>query len=103
MMISKRYVVVPVLAMVLALISAQALAQTPSPERMEKFRQAAQQRVDAIDTNSDGAISKEEYLTHAESQFDKLDTDGDGKITEQEREQARESILNEWQKRRSGQ
>ena len=36
------------------------------------------------DTNSDGAISKAEFLVHAEKKFAKMDTDGGGSLTKEE-------------------
>lgn len=42
------------------------------------------------DTNGDGVISKEEFLSHAEEKFGKMDADGNGEITKAEGEAAKE-------------
>ena len=39
---------------------------------------------DKKDANSDGVISKAEFVTHAEKKFAKMDSDGNGKITKEE-------------------
>ena len=36
------------------------------------------------DTNSDGVISKAEFVAHAEKKFAKMDTDGNGSLTKEE-------------------
>lgn len=36
------------------------------------------------DTNSDGAISKAEFMSHVEKKFAKMDADGNGSITKEE-------------------
>ncbi len=44
------------------------------------------------DTNSDGAISEEEFLERSEKKFAKMDGDGDGEITKEEAENHRAEI-----------
>ena len=39
---------------------------------------------DKKDANSDGVISKAEFVAHAEKKFAKMDSDGNGKITKDE-------------------
>ena len=39
---------------------------------------------DKKDANSDGVISKAEFVAHAEKKFAKMDSDGNGKITKEE-------------------
>ena len=39
---------------------------------------------DKKDANSDGVISKAEFVAHAEKKFAKMDADGNGKITKEE-------------------
>ena len=36
------------------------------------------------DANSDGVISKAEFVAHAEKKFAKMDTDGNGSLTKEE-------------------
>ena len=36
------------------------------------------------DVNSDGVISKAEFVAHAEKKFAKMDTDGNGSLTKEE-------------------
>ena len=36
------------------------------------------------DTNSDGVISKAEFVAHAEKKFAKMDADGNGSLTKEE-------------------
>ncbi|MBB3104483.1 EF-hand domain-containing protein [Azomonas macrocytogenes] len=68
------------------------MANASDDEQIQKIQEKVQGRlqkqVDAMDTNKDGAISKQEYLTHAEKQFNRMDKDGDGKITQTERGKA---------------
>ena len=46
-------------------------------------------RMQRMDTNGDGVITREEVTERALARFDRFDTNGDGQITEAEREQAR--------------
>jgi len=36
------------------------------------------------DTNSDGTISKDEFLAHATERFENMDADGDGRVSKEE-------------------
>jgi Ca2+-binding EF-hand superfamily protein len=76
------------LGLSISLFGAQALAGTNN-DRAEHFRQKMQERIEAMDTDGDGAISLEEYLTNAEKMFARLDLDGDGYVTVEEREEIR--------------
>lgn len=49
-----------------------------------------------IDTNSDGMISRDEFMTGADRMFSRLDADGDGQITEAEREAMRARHMDGW-------
>lgn len=40
-----------------------------------------------LDTNGDGAVSKEEFLAGANERFSKMDRNGDGKLTQDDRPQ----------------
>jgi hypothetical protein len=43
-----------------------------------------QQRLDSMDTNKDGKVSKEEFMAHFEKMFISTDVDGDGFLTKDE-------------------
>jgi hypothetical protein len=43
-----------------------------------------QQRLDSMDTNKDGKVSKEEFMAHYEKMFKSTDVDGDGFLTKDE-------------------
>jgi Ca2+-binding EF-hand superfamily protein len=79
------------LGLSISLAAGQSLAGTDS-ERAERFRQKMQERIEAMDTDGDGAISREEYLANAERHFERLDLDGDGYVTAAEREQIRAEL-----------
>lgn len=64
-----------------ASLSAQAAGDG---SRREMLQERMQERVKAMDSNGDGAISREEYLAHAEKQFQRLDANHDGRITQDE-------------------
>ncbi len=74
-------------------------AASPSSERLEQFRQKMEQRIQKMDTDGDGAISKSEFMAQAETRFDRMDLNGDGMITPEERQALREK----WQRRRAEQ
>lgn len=48
--------------------------------------------LDRMDTDDDGAISREEFMNKHEQMFDKLDADGDGQISADERRAAHEKF-----------
>lgn len=52
----------------------------------ETLRQKIEERLQAMDKNGDGNISKEEFMTQAEARFSKLDANGDGQISKEESE-----------------
>ncbi|NCT40556.1 MAG: hypothetical protein GW778_02705 [Alphaproteobacteria bacterium] len=51
------------------------------------------------DTNGDGAISKDEFISHATDRFSEMDTDGDNKITKEEAKAAHEKRRAEMKER----
>jgi hypothetical protein len=62
------------------LLAAPAFAQdTPPPPG------AGMAMLDKLDTNKDGAISKDEFNADVATRFAKLDTNSDGKISADER------------------
>ena len=46
----------------------------------------------AMDTDHDGTVSKQEFLTYMEAQFDKADVDHDGTLDAKELEQLRKNL-----------
>ena len=78
--------------LVAVLTTATALA-APTSDRAERFRQKMEERLQAMDTDGDGAISRQEYLQQAAERFARLDLNGDGLITVEEREQIRAQLL----------
>jgi Ca2+-binding EF-hand superfamily protein len=54
------------------------------------------QRLKAIDTDGNGAISKSEFMAHAnkeaEERFNKMDTNGDGQLSKDELAAVRDKI-----------
>ena len=54
----------------------------------------------AVDTNGDGQIDLNEYLTHAEQRFNKTDANADGFITSEEQTEAHKNMRAEFKQRR---
>ena len=52
------------------------------------------------DTNSDGVISKDEFMGHAAEKFGKMDADGNGEITKEESKAAWEARKAKWKEKR---
>ena len=50
-------------------------------------------RMKAMDTNLDGMVSKDEYMTYAKSRFDAMDTDHDGQVTTTEMDASRKDAM----------
>jgi hypothetical protein len=48
--------------------------------------------VAAMDKDSDGTVSKQEFTAYMEAQFDKADADHDGTLTRSEMEQLRKNL-----------
>lgn len=59
----------------------------------ERMHEQMQAHFKAMDTNGDGAISRDEYLAQAERQFQHLDSNGDGKVTPEEMAALREKMM----------
>ena len=45
-----------------------------------------------MDTDHDGTVSKQEFMSYMESQFDKADTDHDGTLDPSELQQLRKNL-----------
>ena len=67
-----------VLSLLLTLSAAPALAQTPAPPQLD-----AVTTIVRIDTNHDGAASREEWVAYGfhDAGFTAIDTDHDGRVT----------------------
>lgn len=53
------------------------------------------------DTNGDGVISKDEFLSHATERFNKMDADGNGEVTKEEGEAAHEAMREKMKEKRA--
>ena len=66
----------------------------------------AKEKFEAIDTDDNGKISKDEYMAKCGQRFDGLDVDKDGYLTKEEFQEkaakARESFREKMRRRRSG-
>ena len=84
----RKIMALAVIGATLALaVPAQAEEQTqqrPGAGRMAGHRGEMMKR---LDTNGDGAVSKEEFLAGANERFAKMDRNGDGKLTQEDRPQ----------------
>lgn len=52
--------------------------------------------MDKMDANSDGAISKDEFMAAHEEKFNSMDADGDGAVTEDEMKAAWKDKKEKW-------
>ena len=79
----------PLFGLMLTMFAAPAFAQDapPPPPGGAPMRGAGGGMMMRADTNGDGNISREEYLTQAGQRFDRLDANHDGKLTRDELEQ----------------
>ncbi|MBS0429371.1 MAG: hypothetical protein JSR41_18995 [Proteobacteria bacterium] len=67
-----------------AMLSAQALAQTPDPARQEQLRTELRKRFGAADANVDGRLTREEAkgrMPGVYRNFDAIDTAHTGAVT----------------------
>lgn len=56
---------------------------------------------DAMDTDQDGKISKDEHMAKCEERFKAMDTDNDGFLTREECRETREGMMEKMQEKRS--
>ena len=78
--LSKTMVIAGGLALTGVIVASLAVAGSAgSHDRKHRMFNAA-----TIDSNGDGALSRDEVLAHSQLRFDKLDSDGDGMISTDE-------------------
>ena len=53
-------------------------------------------KMEKVDTNGDGLVSKEEFLAKHEEMFNKMDADGNGSLTPEEMKEARGKMKERW-------
>ncbi|MGB5453896.1 MAG: hypothetical protein WBM71_04885 [Sedimenticolaceae bacterium] len=66
---------------VLALVSAPAFAQQPTPQPMPDLDKMF---FEQFDTDGDGKVTKGEFMKPTEAQFDHMDQDGNGELDQAE-------------------
>lgn len=67
------------------------------PEGMKARGEKMREKLDA---NSDGKVTKEEFVNAGMPMFDKADTDGNGVLDAKELQAARDAMRAQWQKHR---
>jgi Ca2+-binding EF-hand superfamily protein len=71
------------------------------PEMLERMREHMQKKLQETDANSDGQISRDEFMAQAEARFKKADADGNGQITKEEFGMMRNKMMKHHGKRAS--
>ncbi len=72
----------------LLMLSAVVLAVGATPVLAEGHGDKGGKIFEKHDTNGDGSISKDEFLTHATERFEKMDADGNGEVSKEEAKSA---------------
>jgi len=89
------------IAIALAFVSSPAIAEKDGDKEYGKHHG---KMMGEMDTNDDGAVSKDEFLAHAEKKFAHKDKDGNGKIEKHEMKEAhqerKEKIKDHMKKRK---
>lgn len=83
--------------------TALALAVTTAPALADNHGEGGKHKggmFEKHDTNSDGVISKSEFLSHAEERFEKMDADGNGEVSKEEGKAAHEAMREKMKDRR---
>lgn len=70
----------------------QDIKEAAAKEVKARMRIKAEERFQAMDTNNDGAVSKEEFDTAQARRFKETDLNGDNKITPEEVKEAWEKM-----------
>ena len=68
--------------------------------RKKRFEKRQEKKMREVDTNEDGQIDLNEYLTHAEQRFNLLDANSDGFVTTEEQQEAHQKMREEFKQRR---
>ena len=83
-----------------ALLITQAL---PIVAQAEDYEQRHNKMFEKHDTNGDGVISQDEFMSHAQERFNENDTNNDGAISQDEAQAVREKRkekMKEWRAKR---
>ena len=70
----------------------QDIKEAAAKEAKARMKIKVEEHFQAMDTNNDGAVSKEEFDTAQAKRFKETDLNGDGKITPEEVKEAREKM-----------
>lgn len=68
----------------------------------ERMQEHMQRKLQETDSNGDGKISREEFMTQAEARFKKADANNDGEITPEEFQILRDKMMQHRPALRSG-
>lgn len=84
-------------------LSAVALAFTVTPALAEEHGDKGDKgkMFEKHDTNSDGVISKDEFLYHAEKRFVEMDADGNGEVSKDEAKAAHDAMREKMKERKA--
>lgn len=82
--------------------TALALAVSTAPALAEQHGEGGHKggMFEKHDTDGDGVISKDEFLSHAEERFSTMDADGNGEVSKDESKAARQSMKEKMKERR---
>ena len=74
-----------------------------SDKKMEKLHDGKKDHhgkfLKKLDTNGDGAVSKDEFMSKQEEHFSKMDADGDGSVTADEMKAAKKEMKAKWKEK----
>jgi hypothetical protein len=95
-MVKRKNIVCVITAMLIAggvaprIVMAQTTASVPKPQdKLAIGENDVKQLLLLMDTNKNGKISKQEYLTFMEAEFDRLDTNHNGELDPKELTQSK--------------
>ena len=110
----KKTLLYTTLAASVCALALPAFAQHHKPPRLEnldtnkdgnvskdEFMVKPAEHFSKIDTNGDGTISKEEFMVKPTEHFSKMDTNGDGTISKEEAEARRAAMKEKYKERRA--
>ena len=79
---------------------ALAMSMTPALADNHSDKGGKGKMFEKHDTNGDGVISKDEFMSHIEERFNALDTDGNGEISEEEVKAKRAAMKDKMKERK---